>query len=76
MSAKRSQLHKDQDAWEQQLLQQSGVASGTDPGPRQTVFDTEEEARVTLVVYVFCSISLPSFLVCCDLSLSLSLSIC
>lgn len=39
MSAKRSQLHADQEAWEDSLMLHSGVASVQEA---QTVFDEEE----------------------------------
>ena len=48
MTQRRSQLHADQNAWEEQRLIQSGVASVT---ASSTAVDTEEEERVTLVVH-------------------------
>jgi pre-mRNA-splicing factor ATP-dependent RNA helicase DHX38/PRP16 len=48
MSAKQSQLHADQEAWEENRLLQSGVAELRE---RQTHFDADEESRVTLIVH-------------------------
>ena len=48
MSARRSQLHVDQAAWEDNRLLQSGVAVMTEVA---TEFDNEEESRVNLVVH-------------------------
>lgn len=48
MSAKQSQLHADQEAWEENRLLQSGVA---EMRHRQTAFDDEEDNRVTLIVH-------------------------
>jgi pre-mRNA-splicing factor ATP-dependent RNA helicase DHX38/PRP16 len=48
MSAKQSQLHADQEAWEENRLLQSGIAELRE---RQTVFDDDEDNRVTLVVH-------------------------
>lgn len=48
MSAKASQLHADQEAWEENRLLQSGVASLREA---QLEFDNEEDNRVTLIVH-------------------------
>jgi pre-mRNA-splicing factor ATP-dependent RNA helicase DHX38/PRP16 len=48
MSAKRSQLQVDQSAWEDNRLLQSGVAVVREA---QTIFDDEEDSRVTLIVH-------------------------
>eukprot|EP01031_Cornospumella_fuschlensis_P032611 gene32611-39429_t len=48
MSARASQLHADQEMWEENRLLQSGVASYQE---KQTAFDDEEENRVTLIVH-------------------------
>lgn len=48
MSARKSQLHADQEAWEDNRLLQSGVASEREV---QTEFDTEEDTRVSLIVH-------------------------
>lgn len=48
MSAKRSQLHVDQEAWEDNRLLQSGVASLRDV---PTDFENEEDSRVNLIVH-------------------------
>lgn len=48
ISAKKSQMHMDQDTWEEQRLLQSGVAIVS---RARTVFDAEEDSRVTLVVH-------------------------
>jgi pre-mRNA-splicing factor ATP-dependent RNA helicase DHX38/PRP16 len=48
MSARKSQLHVDQEAWEDNRLLQSGVAVQTEV---QTEFDSEEDSRVTLIVH-------------------------
>ena len=48
MSAKRSQLHADQSAWEENRLLQSGVAI---MDRVQTEFDNEEDSRVNLIVH-------------------------
>jgi pre-mRNA-splicing factor ATP-dependent RNA helicase DHX38/PRP16 len=48
MSAKASQLHVDQEAWEENRLLQSGVASLREA---QLDFDNEEDNRVTLIVH-------------------------
>lgn len=48
MSAKMSQLHADQEAWEDNRLLQSGVAMLREV---QTEFDNEEDARVQLIVH-------------------------
>lgn len=46
MSAKQSQLHADQEAWEENRLLQSGVASIREA---QMNFDDDEDNRVTLI---------------------------
>ena len=48
MSAKKSQLHADQQAWEENRLLQSGMA-----GEREVnlVFDDEEDQRINLIVH-------------------------
>jgi pre-mRNA-splicing factor ATP-dependent RNA helicase DHX38/PRP16 len=48
MSARRSQLLQDQEAWEDNRLLQSGVAINKDV---KTDFDDEEDARVSLIVH-------------------------
>lgn len=48
MSAKASQLHVDQEAWEENRMLQSGVASLRDV---PTQFDDEEDSRITLIVH-------------------------
>ena len=48
MSAKRSQLLVDQEAWEDNRLIQSGIAELREV---QTHFEDEEESRVTLIVH-------------------------
>lgn len=48
MSARRSQLHVDQSAWEDNRLLQSGVAVMKEV---QTEFDNEEDSRVNLIVH-------------------------
>eukprot|EP00981_Chlorochromonas_danica_P005586 scaffold1159_cov160-Ochromonas_danica.AAC.8 len=48
LSAKASQLHADQEAWEENRLLQSGVANIRE---RQTDFASEEENRVNLLVH-------------------------
>ncbi|CAM9109384.1 unnamed protein product [Ectocarpus fasciculatus] len=48
MSARKSQLHADQEAWEDNRLLQSGVAVQAEV---QTEFDTEEDNRITLIVH-------------------------
>jgi flagellar biosynthesis GTPase FlhF len=48
MSARKSQLQQDQSAWEDNRLLQSGVAVMREV---QTVFDNEEDSRVTLIVH-------------------------
>ena len=48
MSARRSQLHADQEAWEENRLLQSGVAVQREV---QTEFDSEEDSRVQLIVH-------------------------
>eukprot|EP01034_Spumella_vulgaris_P021641 gene21641-27681_t len=48
MSARRSQLHVDQEAWEENRLVQSGVAALREV---QTEFDDDEDSRVTLIVH-------------------------
>jgi pre-mRNA-splicing factor ATP-dependent RNA helicase DHX38/PRP16 len=48
MSARRSQIHADQEAWEDNRLLQSGVAVQAEV---QTEFDNEEDTRVTLIVH-------------------------
>jgi len=48
ISARKSQLHADQEAWEDNRLLQSGVAAERQI---QTEFDNEEDTRVTLIVH-------------------------
>ena len=48
MSARKSQLHVDQSAWEDNRMLQSGVAVMAEV---QMDFDNEEDARVTLIVH-------------------------
>ncbi|KAJ1406151.1 hypothetical protein B484DRAFT_404238, partial [Ochromonadaceae sp. CCMP2298] len=48
MSAKKSQLYVDQEAWEENRLLQSGVASLSE---RQMDFDNEDDSRITLIVH-------------------------
>lgn len=48
MSAKQSQLHADQEAWEDNRLLQSGVAALREV---QTEFDNEDEVRTALIVH-------------------------
>jgi pre-mRNA-splicing factor ATP-dependent RNA helicase DHX38/PRP16 len=48
MSARRSQIHADQEAWEDNRLLQSGVAVQAEV---QMEFDNEEDTRVTLIVH-------------------------
>jgi pre-mRNA-splicing factor ATP-dependent RNA helicase DHX38/PRP16 len=48
MSARKSQLHADQEAWEDNRLLQSGVAAEREV---KTEFDNEEDARVSLIVH-------------------------
>lgn len=48
MSARRSQLHADQSAWEDNRLLQSGVVVMREV---QTEFDSEEDSRVALIVH-------------------------
>ena len=48
MSARQSQLHADQEAWEENRLIQSGVAELRE---RQTAFEDDDESRVTLIVH-------------------------
>ena len=48
MSARRSQLHADQEAWEDNRLIQSGVAELKEI---QMDFDDDEDSRVTLIVH-------------------------
>ena len=48
MSARKSQLHVDQEAWEDNRLIQSGVAELREI---QMDFDDDEESRVTLIVH-------------------------
>ena len=48
VSARNSQLHVDQSAWEDNRMLQSGIAVLTEV---QTDFDNEEDNRVTLIVH-------------------------
>ena len=48
MSAKKSQVHADQEAWEDKVMLQSGVSVVSEA---RTVFDSEEDSRVTLIVH-------------------------
>jgi len=48
MSARRSQLHQDQEAWEDNLMLKSGVAVLQEA---QMDFDADEDSRVTLIVH-------------------------